>query len=283
MADGTTTPERRFVLNRRPHSGQYFTEPLGQGIGIDMMLIRGGTFLMGSPAGEIGSNDSEQPQHKVTVPTFFMSRTPITQAQWKRVADPIPDRKGRNYLEPDPSRYKGDNRPVEQVSWDDATEFCQLLSQQTGRTYCLPSEAEWEYACRAGTTTPFHFGETISDELANYDARKTYGRGVVGEYRGETTEVGNFPPNRFGLFDMHGNVWEWCQDHFNSSYEGAPEDGSAWLETNDEGTAKVLRGGSWDDVPGNCRSASRVIGSRGIDDGVGFRVCYVPPRILLSS
>jgi formylglycine-generating enzyme required for sulfatase activity len=122
-------------------------------------------------------------------------------------------------------------RPVEQVSWHDAMEFCSRLSQSTGRYYILPSEAQWEYACRAGTTTPLAFGETLSDELANYDAHTTYGSGMRGQYRQQTTTVKRFPANAWGLQDMHGNVWEWCLDHWHDSYEGAPTDGSAWLNS----------------------------------------------------
>ncbi len=134
-------------------------------------------------------------------------------------------------LAPDPSRFKGDNRPVDQVSWADAQEFCKRLSVKTGKDYCLPSEAEWEYACRAGTTTPFHFGETITTELANYDGNSTYNNGPKGEYREETTDVGLFPANDWGLYDMHGSLWEWCEDDYHSDYNGAPDDGSAWVES----------------------------------------------------
>jgi formylglycine-generating enzyme required for sulfatase activity len=145
---------------------------------------------------------------------------------------------------------------VEQVSWDDAVEFCQRLSKHTGREYRLPSEAEWEYACRAGTTTPFHFGSTITPDLANYDGNYTYGAGPKGKYREQTTDVGSLPPNALGLYDMHGNVWEWCLDHWHDTYEGAPTDGSAWLSSG-ESKLRLLRGGSWGSLPRNCRSALR--------------------------
>ena len=156
-------------------------------------------------------------------------------------------------LKADPSRFKGDNRPVEQVTWFDAVEFCQRLSQYTKRNYRLPSEAEWEYACRAGTTTPFHFGETITSELANYNAESTYGDAPKGESRGETTEVGSFGvANGFGLYDMHGNVYEWCADQYHDNYEGAPTDGSAWIEeiNDNDNHSRLLRGGSWYFNPG---------------------------------
>ncbi len=156
-----------------------------------MVSIPGGSFKMGSPA-------NETPQHDVTVPAFFMGKFEVTQEQYQQVM-------GKN-----PSHCEGYKRPIEMVSCNDAVEFCKKLSQKTGRTYRLPSEAEWEYACRAGTTTPFHFGETITDELANYHASKTHASEPKGEYRKQTTPVGEFPPNAFGLYDMHGNVWEWC-------------------------------------------------------------------------
>jgi formylglycine-generating enzyme required for sulfatase activity len=162
---------------------------------------------------------------------------------------------------------------VERVTWHDAIEFCARLSKQTGREYRLPSEAEWEYACRAGTTTPFHFGETITTDLANYDGTRTYGSGPNGQYRKQTTEVGSFKvANAFGLYDMHGNVWEWCLDHWHENYNGAPADGSAWV-TGGNASRRVLRGGSWNNGPGNCRSAHRSRfepGNR--DSNLGFRV-----------
>lgn len=231
-------------------------------IALELVAIPGGTFTMGSPADEEGRVDNEGPQHEVTVPQFLMGRYQVTQAQYQAVM-------GNN-----PARFtdNGTNRPVESVSWDDAVEFCQKLSQQTGREYRLPSEAEWEYACRAGTTTPFHFGPTITTDLANYNGNYTYGSGPKGEYRQQTTEVGSFPPNAFGLYDMHGNVWEWCLDYRHDSYEGAPTDGSAWTTGGDE-SRRVLRGGSWFLYPRVCRSAYR---SRNARDftlfGNGFRV-----------
>ncbi|MBC6434679.1 formylglycine-generating enzyme family protein, partial [Nostoc sp. HG1] len=174
-------------------------------------------------------------------------------------------------------------------SWYDAVEFCSRLSQYTGRPYSLPSETEWEYACRAGTTTPFHFGETITSELANYNATETYGAGVKGTYREETTEVGSFKvANAFGLYDMHGNLWEWCLDDWHDNYEGAPTDGSPWWDDNDNISQKkgnaVLRGGSWFNDPDYCRSASRYFNVRAergyFDNDVGFRVVCAVGRIL---
>jgi len=159
---------------------------------------------------------------------------------------------------------------VEQVSWNDAIAFCNKLSQKTGRRYRLPSEAEWEYACRAGTKTPFYFGETITTELANYDGTSTYAAEPKGKYREQTTEVGSFPPNAFGLYDMHGNAWEWCEDSYHTSYEGAPKDGSSWIDN--DNNYHLLRGGSWINDPQNCRSACRNDDFNIVIGNIGFRV-----------
>ena len=234
---------------------KFFSEALGNGVELDMVYIPGGSFNMGSPEDEKGRSKDEGPQHRVKVSTFFISRYPVTQAQWRAIAS-LP--KVDIDLKADPSRFKGDNRPVETVSWFEAVEFCKRLRERTGREYRLPSEAEWEYACRAGTTTPFHFGETITGELANYAASETYADEPKGEYRRETTPVGQFPPNAFGLSDMHGNVWEWCEDTWHDNYEDAPTDGSAWLDKNDNRSQySLLRGGSWDVDPGSCRCGDR--------------------------
>lgn len=227
-----------------------FKEDLGNNINLEMVYIPAGKFMMGTEDDEIERlvkkyNETwfsrEKPQHQVSVPAFCMGKYPITQAQWKRVAA-LP--KINRELKPDPSGFKGDNRPVERVSWRDAVEFCARLSKVTGREYRLPSEAEWEYACRAGTTTPFHFGETITGSLANYRATSTFANETKGKYREKTTNVGIFPPNAFGLHDMHGNLWEWCEDTWHDNYNGAPTDGSAWVDNNDN-RSRLLRGGSW--------------------------------------
>jgi formylglycine-generating enzyme required for sulfatase activity len=275
-----------------------------------MVAIPGGTFTMGSPVNERGSSSNERPQHNVTVPPFFMGKYPVTQAQWKVIASRT-DLKVKIDLDPDPSRFKGGNRPVERVTWYEAVEFCQRLSKLTGRDYRLPSEAEWEYACRSVISyqssviseelsleewnekynQPFYFGETITGELANYDASSTYADEPKGEYRQKTTPVGQFPPNAFGLYDMHGNVWEWCADDWHDNYKNAPTDGSAWIDDNEEENTNseneaytgknkknqpytLLRGGSWYLQPEDCRSASRNYGVRRVIRiiGYGFRV-----------
>ena len=255
-----------------------FLEDLAEGIAITMVQIPGGDFLMGSPESEEGRTDDEGPQHRVTLPSFFLGQTPVTQAQWKLVAGwPKVERD----LKPDPSYLKGANRPVEQVSWEEAMEFCQRLSQRTKRAFSLPSEAQWEYACRAGTTTPFAIGETLTPDLANYDGNYTYGTGPKGIYRKETSAVGSFPASAWGLQDMHGNVWEWCLDPWHKTYWGAPSDGTAWeIGAKDEGV-RLLRGGSWSYDPGHCRSACRSRWRRGFRDlSVGFRLCRFPPGLI---
>ena len=274
------------------HSAQAtgFIQDLANDTQLEMMLVPGGTFIMGSPPEELGHQEDESPQHSVTVQPFFIGKYQVTQAQWRFVAH-LPQ--VNKELNPDPSNFKGDgstsltnHRPVERVSWYDAVEFCDRLSQYTGRTYRLPSEAEWEYACRAGTKTPFHFGETITTDLANYDGESTYGDGVEGVNRGETTEVGSFGvANNFGLYDMHGNVYEWCLDDWHNDYTDAPADGSAWFSSDDKLSDKtgraVLRGGSWIYNPQYCRSAYRLFNNRDNHDyNIGFRVVCVVGRTL---
>ncbi len=265
------------ISKREPKQAPYFTETLSEGGTLDLVAIPGGKFLMGSPEGE-GYN-SERPQHEVTVQPFFMGKFPVTQKQWQAIAS-LP--KVERDLKSDPFYFKGGDRPVEQVSWYDAVEFCKRLSRETGRDYRLPSEAEWEYACRAGTTTPFYFGETITGELANYDASQTYAGESKRENRGKNTPFGQFPPNAFGLYDMHGNVWEWCADTWHENYRGAPTDGSAWTRDGNDNRSP-LRGGSWGFNPVHCRSARRFnldLARDFIFGGVGFRVACGKGRTL---
>ncbi len=262
----------------KPIVVQNYQEELPQGVELTMVEISAGSFLMGSPLSEEGREEDEA-QRRVTVPAFRIGRFPITQAQWKLVAGLA---KVERELIADPSNFKGSDRPVEQVSWHDAIEFCRRLSKHTKRNYTLPSEAQWEYACRAGSTTPFHFGETLTTELANYDGNYTYGQGLKGTFRQQTTDVGSFPANAWGLQDMHGNVCVWCLDRWHSSLVKGPTDGSAWQEpapelAKEDQDRRLLRGGSWSNSPRFCRSAYRFSyppGDR--NDGIGFRVCCLP-------
>lgn len=264
------------IIDRNRNQAQFFTEDLGKDINLEMVSIPAGSFMMGSPENELGRLTHEGPQHQVIIPDFYMGKYPVTQAQWQLLM-------GDN-----PSQFKGENRPVDTVSWIQATEFCRILSQKTGRDYRLPSEAEWEYACRAGTQTPFYFGETITTNLANYRGTDViseigidsgqYALGPIGKYRQQTTEIGKFPPNFFGLYDLHGNVLEWCQDIWQNSYEDAPTDGSAWIAEGNPKSYRIVRGGSWVNIPKVCRS-----GSRGKylpeykNDAFGLRVVFSTP------
>jgi formylglycine-generating enzyme required for sulfatase activity len=224
----------------------------------------------------------ELPQHQVTISSFLMGKYPITQAQYEQIM-------GTN-----PSHFQGLNRPIECVSWNDAVEFCQKLWQETSREYRLPTEAEWEYACGAGAQTPFYFGETITTDLTNYRGTDSewnrqvvlgnYGKGSKGEYRQSTTDVGKFPPNAFGLYDMHGNVWEWCADSWHQNYANKPQElkfrgNDIWL-FGDE-SVRPLRGGSWNYYPIFCRRAFRTCNHPVKHYGsLGFRVvCSVPTEL----
>lgn len=264
------------VGKRETKQAEYLTFNLPLGNTLDLVHIPAGQFLMGSPDGE--GNDQEKPQHWVTVPDFYLGKYPVTQAQWRSISSLSSVKLD---LKPDPAKFKGDLCPVEQISWREAIEFCSRLSQLTGEKFCLPSEAEWEYACRAGTSTPFHFGQTISTRVANYDGSSVSGQEKKEEYRQKTTDVGSLnAANGFGLYDMHGNVWEWCADCWHDNYQGAPTDGSAWMSKNDN-DYHLLRGGSWIDNPRHCCSACRRRNLTDIYSGnVGFRVVYAPVRTL---
>jgi formylglycine-generating enzyme required for sulfatase activity len=233
------------IINRETKSANYITLDLGSAVTMDLVKIPGGTFIMGASVNEKDSDDSERPEHKVTIQPFYISKYQVNQAQWQAIM-------GNN-----PSNFKGDNRPVEQVSWYDCQEFCQKLSAKINQKVCLPSEAQWEYACRAGTTTPFYFGETITTELANYNGNYTYANEPKGINRQQTTPVGSFRPNAnaFGLYDMHGNVWEWCEDKWHDNYNLAPNDGRAWVSG--DSNNRIVRGGSWFNDPEDCRSSDR--------------------------
>jgi len=231
------------IIQREKKQAWYQSEKLPEGLTLDMIYIPGGTFIMGSPDTEKDRSRNEGPQHQVTIKSFYLGKYPITQRQWQAVM-------GNN-----PSMFKGDKHPVDQVLWDEAIKFCEKLAELTDKNYRLPSEAEWEYACRAGTSTPFYFGETISSDLANYRGKKVYASEPKGIARVGTTEVGLFPPNAFGLYDMHGNVREWCAEVWYENYEGAPTDGSVCQKG--RGNLRVLRGGSWFVRPTHCRCAAR--------------------------
>lgn len=245
--------QRGQITQRKICTFHFYNEPLDENVPpLEMIAIPGGQFEMGSPNKESGRWDTEDPIHLVSVSPFFMGRSAVTQAQWCVVAN----WEGVNQdLNPNPSYFKGDQRPVEYITWEDAIEFCERLSCHTGREYRLPTEAEWEYACRAGTKTPFHFGETLTPDLAKYNSTFSYANGPTAEYQQQTTEVGRFRANAFGLYDMHGNVWEWCLDTWHKNYEGAPTDGREWIENNND--SHVVRGGSWVDSPKSCRCAYR--------------------------
>jgi formylglycine-generating enzyme required for sulfatase activity len=213
---------------------------LGRGVEMTFSFIPPGSFLMGSPPDEEARREDES-QHRVTLTQgFYLGIHPVTQAQWQAV------------LGSNPSHFQGTRLPVNTVSWEDCQEFCGKLSERDGQRYRLPSEAQWEYACRAGTTTPFHFGPTISTDQVNYNGNYIYGQGKKGIYRKKMTAVGSFPANAWGLFDLHGEVWEWCQDAL-----GQYGHKDATDPLNDKVDYRVLRGGSWLGDPGECRAAFR--------------------------
>ncbi|MDJ1184648.1 SAV_2336 N-terminal domain-related protein [Roseofilum casamattae] len=283
----------RLVIRKKRTEFTGVIEELPEGIKLELVEIPAGEFTMGSPEDELERYDNEGPQHKVKISSFLMGRYAITQAQWRAIVNNVPTI--QRELNPDPSNFKGDNRPVQQVSWQDAVEFCARLSQYTKKRYVLPSEAQWEYACRGGTTTPFHFRETLTTEIANYNGNYAYGEGPKGKCREEPTVVGHFQvTNEFGLYNMHGNVWESCADPWHDNYEGAPEDGSVWDEEHNDDRyysyndflvnllesdrRRIIRGGSWITIPWGCRSALR-----NHDDpdsqynSLGLRVVRLPP------
>lgn len=302
--DVVTVDSNGAITNRRKGQARYYVEDIG-GVALEMMEIPGGSFLMGTTeAGadqvkreyerpcserlkgcgknaEVAARQSkwEVPQHTVSVPAFYMGKFEVTQAQWS-VVSRLP--KVNKDLVSDPSHFKGDSLPVEQVSWEDAIEFCARLSRATGRTYRMPTEAEWEYAARGGTTTAFYFGETITPELVNYDGNYPYGSTPKGTYRQTTTPVGSLGyPNAFGLYDMHGNVFEWCMDAWHDSYNGAPSDGTSW-ETGGDTQRRMLRGGSSYHDGNHSRASMRVAApATTATPSTGFRVVAVarkPPR-----
>jgi len=240
------------------HTAQQFTEVLGKDLSLDLLVVPSGVYQMGSPR-HTGNLD-EGPQHLVTIKSFMMSKFLITQAQWREVIGKLP-----------PCRFNGDHLPVERVSWNETQNFCQQLSKKTGRSYHLPSETQWEYACRAGMSTPFNIGETITSDVANYNGEHTFRGEPRGIYFHSTNTGGKFPPNAFGLYDMHGNLWEWCADNWLDDYSSSPRDSSSYQ--NKDSRTRVARGGSWHEPPVLCRSTARLrILESDADEFTGFRV-----------
>jgi eukaryotic-like serine/threonine-protein kinase len=235
--------KRSSVLVRRALDSPLLQKAMSNSIGMEFVFIPPGSFDMGSNNGEA----DEKPVHRVTIGQgFFMGKYEVTQGQWQALM-------GNN-----PSHFKGDeNLPVEQVSWDDAQKFINKLNElNDGDEYRLPTEAEWEFACRAGATTEFAFGSSLSSDQANFIGDSPRSKAARLVYHPTTTPVGSFAPNAFGLFDMHGNVWEWCEDWYHWTYEGAPSDGSAWLSGGEQ-NRRVLRGGGWLGIAAQVRSAYR--------------------------
>lgn len=231
-----------------------------------LVLIPAGEFMMGSPASGTDAENDEKPQHRVGITKpFYLAETAVTHAQWRAVMNKRPW-SGQNSVK------LGADYPATYVSWDEAVEFCQKLSTQDGREYRLPTEAEWEYACRAGATTTFSFGNDdsrISDYAWSGDVF------VYGSTKSHAREVGKKRPNAWDLYDMHGNVWEWCNDWYGDKYYG--DSAAADPQGPGFGSDRVLRGGGWSNAPAYCRSASR---SRYSPDSrfsfVGFRPVLVP-------
>ncbi len=256
------------IIDTPKARAQVFQEELGGGIFLTMVEIPAGEFMMGASPDEDGRTPQEQPQHRVKVPRFYLGQTQVTQAQWAAMFPTTPVGARGN-----------DRLPVHSINWLDAIAFCERLSQKTGHKYRLPTEAEWEYACRANTTTPFACGDTIISSVANYNGEHPYRQAPRGEFRQQVTPVAKFPPNLFGLYDIHGNVWEWCLDEWFDNYQGAPADGSARgnIDLRAGDRVRVVRGGSWFSYAQICRAASRT-GLFGLfrHDNYGLRVVCEP-------
>ncbi len=276
-----TLDRKGRIKQQKQHTANYFAEVLAEdkrsnAEKLEMVAIASGQFQMGASSTEASnkalSTAYEFPRHRVKLSSYYMSKHPITQSQWAVVAA-LPN--VQRELNPSPSHFRGGDLPVESVSWLDAVEFCDRLTQKTGRQYQLPSEAQWEYACRAGTHTPFSTGETINSQLADYVGTYTYSAEVAGTYRQSTTPVGTFSHNAFGLQDMHGNVWEWSADGWHRDYRGAPTHGQAWAKAHPS-AMRTVRGGGWLDNPNKIRSASRSgYLETALNRTIGFRVVAV--------
>ena len=264
------------VTGRRQMTAGNFPVDLGGGAAIEVVRIPGGSYERGSPPDEAGRFTDESPVMTVTVPEFYLSRYEVTRAQWRAVAAMA---KVEIDLPADPAGPGDDQLPVDNVTWAQATEFCARLSRHARRPFRLPSESEWEYACRAGTATPFAFGPTLSPEVANYDSSVAYGKGPARPGRGAPVAVGRLGlANAFGLSDMHGSVWEWCLGVYHDTWEGGPTDGSAWT-TGGDARVRVCRGGAWNSLAADCRSASRnAVGVYDSPASVGLRVAMGGPQ-----
>jgi formylglycine-generating enzyme required for sulfatase activity len=288
----------RKMMNVLPGNCQGDTDKNTNQVPDDFVFIKGGTFLMGGPEGEAGRRDNEA-QHQVKVSDFYMAKYPVTVAQFETFIresnyNTDADKDGYSYIwngkwdkklgvnwnRDTKGELQNDKQhPVIHVSWNDSMEYCKWLSEKLNTTFRLPTEAEWEYACRAGTTTPFYTGENLTTDQANYNGHYSYQNYPKGRYIGNTTPVGNYPPNDWGFYDMHGNVWEWCLDWYGDKYYN--ECKQYGIVENPLGPAtgsySVLRGGSWFNDAGYCRSAFRYYfhpASRYVN--FGFRLMFLP-------
>jgi eukaryotic-like serine/threonine-protein kinase len=259
------------IIKRTKKSAFYYTENIGNNISIEMVYIPSGSYMMGSPVSNSDDEDNgeiiryrETPQRLVNIPAFYIAKYLTTQEQYQVI------------MAENPSKFRGTKRPVEQVDWSTARQYCNNLERRTKKKYVLPSESQWEYACRAGTDTLFYCGDTINNDLANYNSKCRYKNQELGLDIPQTTDVDKFPPNSFGLYDVHGNVSEWCADLRSTTYQNAPTDerpwvhGDSWWSGWNDGD-HMLRGGSWFSGLDDCRSASRTSGLQ-IPSHVGFRV-----------
>ena len=231
-------------------------------IGMKLVRIPAGEFLMGSADTDPGRRDDERPQHPVRISNaFYMGVYEVTQGEFEAVMGTNPSSFSKAaMLKDSPAELDCSRFPVDGITWHDAVEFCRRLSdspaeKQAGRVYRLPTEAEWEYACRAGTTSVFHFGNTLSSSQANFNGNYPFGDAAKGPFLNRTTTVGSYKPNAFGLYDMHGNLHEWCADRFDRDYyKNSP---STDPQGPDKGTSRVIRGGDWYSDGRDCRSAFR--------------------------
>jgi formylglycine-generating enzyme required for sulfatase activity len=234
------------------------------GKGPEMVWIPSGEFMMGSPEDEVGRRDRETKHKVILTEPFALGKYPVTVGEFRRFAD-----EGGYGWEGSHKDQGGDNHPVVDVSHNDAVAYAAWLSKETGKDYALPTEAQREYACRAGTTTPFSFGDNVTTDQANYNGNYPYGDNPKGENRRKTTAVGRFPANAFGLYDMHGNVWEWVNDWYDETYPGTTTDPTG----GGSGSYRVVRGGSWGSDAQNLRSAYRNYNSPGNRfSTLGFRL-----------